>query len=101
MNFSNAGGHLIGTRCDENHSSREPGSTTGSGNWKKLSKGFPKKERFYSVQRDAMDIDSLKSPALYFGTTTGQVWIGRDGGEKWDCLFDSLPPVHRVKVAVV
>jgi hypothetical protein len=48
-----------------------------------------------------MDIDELKSPALYFGTTTGQLWIGRDGGEEWDCLFDALPPIHCVKVAVV
>ena len=48
-----------------------------------------------------MDIDELKSPALYFGTTTGQLWIGRDGGEKWERLFDSLPPIHNVKVGVV
>ena len=48
-----------------------------------------------------MDIDQLKSPALYFGTTTGQLWIGREGGEQFDCLFDSLPPIHNVKVAVV
>jgi hypothetical protein len=48
-----------------------------------------------------MDIDDLKSPALYFGTTTGQLWIGRDGGEEWSCLFDSLPPIHCVKVGVV
>ena len=48
-----------------------------------------------------MDIDDLKSPALYFGTTTGQLWIGRDGGERWECLFDSLPPIHCVKAAVV
>jgi hypothetical protein len=48
-----------------------------------------------------MDVDRLKSPALYFGTTTGQLWIGRDGGEDWDCLFESLPPIHCVKVAVV
>jgi hypothetical protein len=48
-----------------------------------------------------MDIDRLKTPALYFGTTTGQLWMGREGGEKWDCLFDSLPPIHNVKVAVV
>ena len=50
---------------------------------------------------DAMDIDDLKSPALYFGTTTGQLWIGREGGEKWECLFDALPPIHCVKAAVV
>jgi hypothetical protein len=29
------------------------------------------------------------------------VWIGRDGGEDFECVFDSLPPVHCVKVAVV
>ena len=51
--------------------------------------------------RDAMDVDELKSPALYFGTTTGQLWMGHDGGEEWECLFDSLPPIHCVKVAVV
>ena len=41
------------------------------------------------------------APALYFGTTTGQLWMGREGGEKWECLFDMLPPIHDVKVAVV
>jgi hypothetical protein len=35
------------------------------------------------------------------GTTTGQLWMGRDGGVKWECLFDALPPIHCVKVAVV
>ena len=68
---------------------------------RRLARGFPKKESYFTVQRDAMDIDELKSPALYFGTTTGQLWMGRDGGEEWSCLFDSLPPIHCVKVAVV
>jgi hypothetical protein len=76
-------------------------SENGGESWKALKKGFPKKDSYYTVQRDAMDIDQLKSPALYFGTTTGQLWIGRDGGEQWECLFDSLPPIHCVKVAVV
>jgi hypothetical protein len=46
-------------------------------------------------------VDELKSPAFSFGTTTGQLWIGRDSDERWNCLFDSLPPFHCVKVAVV
>ena len=54
-----------------------------------------------TVASDAMDIDELKSPAVYFGTTTGQLWLGRDGGDEWECLFDSLPPINCVKVAVV
>jgi photosystem II stability/assembly factor-like uncharacterized protein len=76
-------------------------SEDGGGSWQRLARGLPKKESYFTVQRDAMDIDELKSPALYFGTTTGQLWMGRDGGEEWSCLFGSLPPIHCVKVAVV
>jgi photosystem II stability/assembly factor-like uncharacterized protein len=76
-------------------------SEDGGGSWKRLARGLPKKESFFTVQRDGMDIDDLKSPALYFGTTTGQLWMGREGGEEWSCLFNSLPPIHCVKVAVV
>jgi hypothetical protein len=76
-------------------------SENGGGAWKKLSKGLPTKDSYFTILRDAMDIDETKTPALYFGTTTGQVWIGRDGGEKFECLFDALPPVHCVKAAVV
>jgi photosystem II stability/assembly factor-like uncharacterized protein len=76
-------------------------SEDGGDSWQRLARGLPRKESFFTVQRDALDIDDLKSPALYFGTTTGQLWIGRDGGEDWSCLFDSLPPVHCVKVAAV
>jgi hypothetical protein len=76
-------------------------SENGGDSWSRLNRGFPKKSTFFTVQRDAMDIDEQKAPALYFGTTTGQLWIGRNGGEDWDCLFDSLPPIHCVKVAAV
>ena len=76
-------------------------SENGGGSWKRLTKGLPKKESFFTVLRDGMDVDHLSSPALYFGTTTGQLWIGRNGGEDWRCLFDSLPPINCVKVAVV
>ena len=76
-------------------------SENGGDSWKRLTKGLPKKESFFTILRDAMTADTLRSPALYFGTTTGQLWIGREGGEEWSCVFDSLPPINNVKVAVV
>src|SRR5205809_187755 len=76
-------------------------SENGGESWSRLARGLPRKQSYFTVLRDAMDVDRLKAPALYFGTTTGQLWIGREGGEQWDCLFDSLPPIHNVKVAVV
>src|SRR5258706_15483346 len=76
-------------------------SENGGGSWKRLARGLPKKSSYFTGQRDAMDIDELRSPPLYFGTTTGQLWIGRGGGEEWSCLFESLPPIHCVKAAIV
>jgi len=76
-------------------------STNGGDSWKKLTKGLPKKQSSFTVLRDGMTIDDLKTPALYMGTTTGQLWMGRDGGDEWSCLFDSLPPINVVKVGVI
>lgn len=76
-------------------------SENGGSSWQKLAKGLPKKNSFFTVLRDAMDADALASPALYLGTTTGQLWIGREGGEQWECLFHSLPSILCVKAAVV
>lgn len=76
-------------------------SENAGNSWKRLASGMPKKDSFFTVLRDSMTIDEFKSPALYFGTTTGQLWIGRNSGEDWTCLFDSLPPIHCVKVAAV
>ena len=58
------------------------GTWIGGASWRRLAKGLPKRDSYFTVQRDAMDVDELKSPALYFGTTTGQLWLGRDGGEE-------------------
>jgi photosystem II stability/assembly factor-like uncharacterized protein len=76
-------------------------SENGGDSWSKLTKGLPKKQSYFTILRDALDVDTLKSPALYFGTTTGQLWLGHDGGEEFECLFDSLPPITCVKVGVV
>ena len=76
-------------------------SENGGSSWKRLVKGLPKKDSYFTILRDAMTTDQCKAPALYFGTTTGQLWIGHDGGEEWSCLFDSLPPIHCVKTAMV
>ncbi len=76
-------------------------SENGGDSWQRLTKGLPEKDSYFTILRDAMTTDELKAPAVYFGTTTGQLWMGHDGGEEWRCLFDSLPPIVCVKTAVV
>lgn len=69
--------------------------------WEPLRQGLPEEDSYFTVLRDAMTIDSEDDPAVYFGTTTGQLWIGDDSGNHWRCLFESLPPINCVKVATV
>jgi hypothetical protein len=69
--------------------------------WQKLTKGLPKKDAWFTVLRDAMDLDDGRRPTVWFGTTTGQLWRGRDGGEEFECAAASLPPINCVKAAVV
>jgi photosystem II stability/assembly factor-like uncharacterized protein len=76
-------------------------SENGGDSWRRLAHGLPKKESYFTVQRDAMTIDRCATPALYFGTTTGQLWIGREGGEDFERLFESLPPIHNVKATIL
>ncbi len=76
-------------------------SENGGDSWRRRATGFPKKDSYFTVLRDALAIDEAKSPALYLGTTTGQLWIGRDGGEQWECLYESLPPINCLKVATI
>ncbi len=76
-------------------------SDSGGNKWHRLTKGLPKKEAWFTVLRDGMDIDDGRRPSVWFGTTTGQLWRGRDGGEDFECVADSLPPIYCVKAAVV
>lgn len=76
-------------------------SDSAGGKWERLTNGLPKKDAWFTVLRDAMDLDDGRRPSVWFGTTTGQLWRGRDGGEDFECVASSLPPIHCVKVAVV
>ncbi|HET6882775.1 MAG TPA: hypothetical protein VFI31_21585 [Pirellulales bacterium] len=69
--------------------------------WQRLSDGLPKKEAWFTILRDGMDLDDGRRPSVWFGTTTGQLWRGRDGGDSFECVANSLPPIHCVKAAVV
>ena len=51
-----------------------------------------------NVLRDAMAIDSMDSCGVYFGTTGGQVYASKDGGDTWAPIVRDLPAVLSVEV---
>lgn len=75
--------------------SRNAGET-----WEKLTAGLPA-GAYVSALREAMAADSLPSLGIYFGTSTGQLFVSADGGESWTEATAYLPPIYGVEVAVV
>ena len=73
-------------------------SRTGGNEWEPLTKGLPQSNCFVNVLRDAMDVDSLDSAGVYFGTTGGQVYVSPDGGDTWSAIVHDLPSVLSVEV---
>ena len=75
-------------------------SDAGS-SWRKLTNGLPQRDAHLGVLREGMAIDSLDSPGLYFGTSTGQVFASSDEGESWQEIASYLPAISSVEVAVL
>jgi hypothetical protein len=47
-----------------------------------------------------MDTDGLESESVYVGTSNGEVYAGRDGGDCWQRLPGTLPPILSLTCAV-
>jgi len=73
-------------------------SRTGGNEWEALTKGLPQKDCYVNVLRDAMAVDSLDRCGVYFGTTGGQVYASKDGGDSWAPIVRDLPAVLSVEV---
>ena len=70
----------------------------GGKSWKRLDKGLPKQNAWYTVFRQAMTADDEpRKTGVYFGTTSGDVWASLDAGGSWKRLAEALPRIHSLR----
>jgi photosystem II stability/assembly factor-like uncharacterized protein len=67
--------------------------------WARLNANFPKAQAWWTVKRQAMTADAHEPVGLYFGTTSGEVWASRTGGDNWTCIARHLPEIYSVEAA--
>ncbi|HEX2010450.1 MAG TPA: glycosyl hydrolase [Roseateles sp.] len=67
--------------------------------WQRLDQGLPESQAWWTLKRQAMTVDAQATPALYLGTTSGELWIGRDEGASWSNIARHLPEIYAVEVA--
>jgi photosystem II stability/assembly factor-like uncharacterized protein len=71
----------------------------GGKTWQRLDAGLPEKQAWWTVKRQAMTADASNPVGLYFGTTSGELWMSRDEGRRWTCIARHLPEIYAVEAA--
>ncbi len=71
----------------------------GGTRWQRQDAGMPRSQAWWTVKRQAMTCDTQPTVGLYFGTTSGELWLSRDEGRRWACIARHLPEIYSVEVA--
>jgi len=71
----------------------------GGKSWQRLDNGLPRSQAWWTVKRQAMTGDAADPVGLYFGTTSGELWMSRDEGRRWACIARHLPEIYAVEAA--
>jgi photosystem II stability/assembly factor-like uncharacterized protein len=71
-------------------------TTDGGKTFESLSEGLPQQACYDLVFRHALDIDTT-GEKLLMGSTTGNLWLSDNQGDKWQCLSNYLPPIYAIR----
>ncbi|MGQ0749625.1 MAG: glycosyl hydrolase [Betaproteobacteria bacterium] len=77
------------------------GTRDAGKSWQRMDSGMPESEAWWTVKRQAMTADTCDPVGLYFGTTSGELWLSRDEGKGWTCMARHLPEIYAVETAAV
>ncbi len=75
------------------------GTRNGGKTWQRLDAGLPAEQAWWTVKRQAMTADAEPAVGLFFGTTSGELWMSRDEGARWRCIAQHLPEIYAVEAA--
>lgn len=71
----------------------------GGKSWIRQDGGFPRRQAWWTVKRQAMTQDGCDPLGLYIGTSSGEIWGTRNEGGTWSHLARHLPEIYSLEVA--
>jgi hypothetical protein len=66
----------------------------GGQSWRQLREGLPQESAYDVIYRHALD---QRHGALAFGSTTGNLYVSEDRGDRWQAVATNLPPIYSVR----
>ena len=68
----------------------------GGRTFETLRSGLPQQHCYDLVYRHGLDV-AADGRSLLMGSTTGNLWATADGGERWQTVSTTLPPIYAVR----
>ncbi|MBL8472648.1 MAG: glycosyl hydrolase [Rhodocyclaceae bacterium] len=72
-------------------------SSDGGASWQRQDRGLPPQHAWFTVKRQALCVDAQDAPNVYFGTGSGELWVGEKAGANWRQIAAHLPPILSVQ----
>jgi photosystem II stability/assembly factor-like uncharacterized protein len=69
--------------------------------WERQERGLPRENGWYTVKRQAFGADDCAPVGLYFGTTSGELWMSANEGKSWRQIAAHLPHIYSVVAATL
>jgi hypothetical protein len=69
--------------------------------WQRQDRGLPREQAWYTVKRQAFCADEADPVGLYFGTTSGEIWMSPNEGRSFRQIAAHLPHVYSVVAATL
>jgi photosystem II stability/assembly factor-like uncharacterized protein len=67
----------------------------GGQSWRQLRSGLPRRDAYDVVYRHAL---AQREGVVAFGSTTGNMFVSENRGERWQAVSHHLPPVYSVRM---
>jgi photosystem II stability/assembly factor-like uncharacterized protein len=69
--------------------------------WQRQDRGLPREQAWYTVKRQAFCADVADPVGIYFGTTSGELWMSPNEGRSFRQIAAHLPHVYSVVAATL
>ena len=76
-------------------------SQDGGDTWFRQDIGLPMRNAWFTVLRQGLTTDCLVEAGLYFGTTSGSLWMSDNEGNSWRQIAVHLPRILAVETGVI
>jgi photosystem II stability/assembly factor-like uncharacterized protein len=69
----------------------------GGKTWDRLADGLPQRDAYDLIYRHGLDVDDTGTQ-LAMGSTTGNLWVSENSGERWQLINAHLPPIYAIRL---